>query len=54
MDILNDFDENMNDNNRVGDGGEKDNNSNREKGVYDYDIDDLLSNDDEKGNFFFK
>ena len=48
-DILNDFDENMNDNNRVGDDGEKDNDSNRGKGVYDYDIDDLLSNDDEKG-----
>src|SRR2546421_1820257 len=48
-DILNDFDENMNDNNRVSNNGEKDNDSNRGKGVYDYDIDDLLSNDDEKG-----
>ena len=48
-DILDDFDENMNDNNRVGDGGEKDNDSNRGKGVYDYDIDDLLGNDDEEG-----
>ena len=46
--ILDDFDENMNDNNRVGDDGEKDNDSNREKGVYDYDIDDLLSNDNEE------
>ena len=48
MDILDDFDENMNDNNRVGDDGEKDNDSNRGKGVYDYDIDDLLDNDDEE------
>ena len=48
-DILDDFDENMNDNNRVGDDGEKDNDSNRRKGIYDYDIDDLLSNDDEEG-----
>ena len=47
-DILDDFNENMNDNNRVGDDGEKDNNSNRGKGVYDYSIDDLLSNDDEE------
>jgi len=47
-DILDDFDENMNDNNRVGDNGEKDNDSNREKGVYDYDIDDLLNNNDKK------
>src|SRR5256714_9258052 len=52
-DILDDFDKNMNDNNRVGDDGEKDNDSNREKGIYDYDIDDLLSNDNEEGNFFF-
>ena len=48
-DILDDFDENMNDNNGVGGGGEKDNDSNRGKGVYDYNIDDLLNNDDEKG-----
>ena len=48
-DILDDFDENMNDNNRVDDDGKKDNDSNRGKGVYDYDIDDLLSNDDEEG-----
>ena len=48
-DILDDFDENMNDNNGVGGGGEKDNDSNRGKGVYDYNIDDLLSNDDEEG-----
>jgi len=48
-DILDDFDENMNDNNGVGGGGEKDNDINRGKGVYDYNIDDLLSNDDEKG-----
>ena len=46
--ILDDFDKNMNDNNRVSDDGEKDNDSNRGKGVYDYDIDDLLSNDDEE------
>jgi len=31
----------------------KDNDSNKGKGIYDYDIDDLLSNDDEKGQFFF-
>ena len=43
---MDDFDENiMNDNNRVGDGGEKDNDSNRKKGVYDYNINDLLSNE---------
>ena len=48
-DILDDFDENMNDNNGVGGGGEKDNDSNRRKGVYDYNIDDLLSNDDKEG-----
>ena len=47
-DILDDFNENMNDNNRVDDDGEKDNDSNRGKGVYNYDIDDLLSNDDKK------
>ena len=27
----------------------KDNDSNKGKGIYDYDIDDLLSNDDEEG-----
>jgi hypothetical protein len=45
-DLLDDFDENMNDDNRVSDdagGGEDDNG----KGYYDYDIDDLLDSTDE-------
>ena len=50
-DILDDLDENieMNDSNRVlGDSDEKDNNSNIRKGVYNYNIDDLLSSDDDE------
>ena len=39
-DILDDFDENINDD-RVGDGDGKDNNSKSGKGVYDYNVDDL-------------
>ena len=50
-DILDDFDENVgdkgvNNDNKVGDGDESDNNS--RKGVYNYNIDDLFSNDDEE------
>ena len=51
-DILDDFDENINDGNRIGDGNEKDNEKSidREsgKGVYDYNIDDLFGDDDEE------
>jgi hypothetical protein len=49
-DILDDLDENMNDGNdgnRVGGSDEKDNDSESGKGVYDYNIDDLLSSDDD-------
>uniref|UniRef100_U9TVA2 HAT C-terminal dimerisation domain-containing protein n=1 Tax=Rhizophagus irregularis (strain DAOM 181602 / DAOM 197198 / MUCL 43194) TaxID=747089 RepID=U9TVA2_RHIID len=48
-DLLDDFDENMNDDNRVSDdagGGEDDNKD--EKGYYNYDVDDLLFSIDEK------
>ena len=50
-DILDDFDENMgdegvNNDNEVGDGDKSDNDS--RKGIYNYNIDDLFSNDDEK------
>ena len=39
----------MNDSNRVlGDSDEKDNDSNIRKGVYNYNIDDLLSSDDDE------
>ena len=50
-DILDDLDENMNngnDGNRVGDSGEKDNDSSSEKGVYDYNIDNLFNSDDDE------
>jgi len=50
-DILDDFDEDVGDegvdnDNGVGDGDESDNDS--RKGVYNYNIDDLFSNDDEE------
>ena len=45
---MDDFDENINDGNRVGDGDERDN-SKSGRGVYDYNIDDLfLSGDDDE------
>lgn len=47
-DILDDLDENMNDDNRVNDGNEKVNDNESGRGVYDYNIDDLLSDDDEE------
>jgi hypothetical protein len=52
-DILDDFDENINDGNKVDDDDEKDNDSESGKGVYDYNIDDLVgsdSNDDDENN----
>jgi hypothetical protein len=48
-DLLDDFDENMNDDNRVSDdagGGEDDNRDG--KGYYNYDVDDLLFSTDEE------
>ncbi|PKK56930.1 hypothetical protein RhiirC2_799003 [Rhizophagus irregularis] len=48
-DLLDDFDENMNDDNRVSDDAGGDEDDNRDgKGYYNYDVDDLLSNTDEE------
>uniref|UniRef100_U9UDG3 HAT C-terminal dimerisation domain-containing protein n=1 Tax=Rhizophagus irregularis (strain DAOM 181602 / DAOM 197198 / MUCL 43194) TaxID=747089 RepID=U9UDG3_RHIID len=47
--LLDDFNENMNDNNRISDDASGDEDDNRDgKGYYNYDVDDLLSNTDKE------